>query len=170
MVFRKLRREKAMICEWWASDYGLVNQRSRKVYSIAALLSHRFLLYQSQSCANGVWRPLRLPGRLEPAISVRLISRHRNHKVILAVSDSQSGSPVTLPSEIRLSPTNPAITSCSLDHGFRSGSAATLASRLRYHLSCRRPSQKLSASQMAESGTATMAIPVKLSPSPIRPV
>ena len=49
VVFRKLRREKAMICEWWASD-----DRSRKVYAIAALLSHRFLLYLSQFCAKCV--------------------------------------------------------------------------------------------------------------------
>ena len=69
VVFRKLRREKAMICEWRASD-----DRSRKVYAIAALLSHRFLLHLSRFCAK--------------------------------CGDSQSGSSVTLPSEIRFSPTN----------------------------------------------------------------
>jgi hypothetical protein len=73
VVFRKLRR-KAMICRWWASD-----DRSRKVYAIAALLSHRFLLYLSQFARNVELR-LGSARRLKPAMSVGLISRNRNHK------------------------------------------------------------------------------------------
>ena len=48
----------------------------------------------------------------------------------------------------------------------RASARATSARSLR---SCRCPSQKLSPSQATDSGTATIEIPVRLSPSPISP-
>ena len=123
-----------MICEWWALDYGLVKQRSAESlpqcnFAVAPVLA--LLTATLRACVRRLIRLADLARHLEPVTSVRTIQQFRDVAIRNPVFADQP----------RRSP------SCSLHHGFRSGSAAPISLHLPSHLSCRRPSQILNTSQ-----------------------